>query len=1258
MKFRLFSWGLLIAGMTSVSWGAWVEVNSPIANRVPAVEVRSVSDNIWQMEISIPGLVHETLLEEEEVHDVLSLPGEMMASGDGEAGLPLISRMIALRTSGNPEIEIVSEEWQELEGTYHLALDMESAQAEELASAYEQRDDYFPVETIGVTDRQVLGGVSLAVLHVRAARYNPARGKVQVLRSAEIRLHETGSAVSYDRAITETTAGLLRAVVPNWDEMGLDAFIIRGTLLYIVANNTSVQDGIEELVTWRERKGFTVEVAGPNQIGSMTTTNIKNYIQGRYNSADPALEFVCLVGDADGSYYIPSYQRTGFWYGDAGPGDWDYARLDGTDMLPDVAIGRFCFNSTTELEVLVNKTLLYERDPAPPSGASNPSWFKGGALLSGNNDWNNSGISTVQLMRWTRERMLEIGYTSSSIDTIYYIHEDVTYLDVDNAIDSGISLFCYRGEQFLTNFNSSDITNLSNGRRMPFMIVITCGTNDYDTDDGSYSICEHLVKAGTVSTPKGAIGAVGTSTIETRTRYNNCVTAGVLQGLLREEVHTMGGSLSRSKLELKINYPVDSAEAGFFCHITTLLGDPAVDIYTDTPEQLYVDNPGSIPVGTTSLTLTVTGESAQPVEGVYVNLLKGTEVFMGDWTDTSGEVVFNFITTTEDSLFVTATKHNCRPAINYTLVSTSGYVAPESLTFTIDDDNSGESQGDNSGVANPGETIEVAVILKNWGPSTVTGVDAELSTSDAYVASINDNTESYGAIVSGGTASPGDDFDFTIADYAPDGYVLQFDLTVTDDVPTTWESGVPILVSNGNLEFFSYNLSGIIGDLDPGESGELSLRLDNIGTRETHGAIAYLRSGRSTVVITDSVGTFTASTAGGQCDNTGDKFGFSVINAAFSGERVPIMCIFTVASGFADTIEFELLIDPRDQSMAPTPCDEYGYVAFDNTDIEYNKHPTYSWVELDPRYGGSGATQLNIYDYSDEDDATKVVNLPFTFRYYGEEFTQISVCSNGWIAMGADQAVHTAFRNWRIPAALGPEAMIAPFWDDLFQISYNGSVGRIYYYHDSANHRFIVEWSRTKKYNGGIGPTETFECILYEPGYPVTPTGDGEILFQYNTISNTTDVSGIHGANSNDYATVGIENLDESDGVLFSYFNLPGPNATSVANGCAILFTTQRFELSDPKAPENLTAIRSGDDIELRWNEVDEDIYGNPITVTGYNIYRDTSPDFTPGGGNLLDTAPSASYTDTGAVSGDKYFYVVQASVTALVSSERATLEK
>ncbi|MFH1010735.1 MAG: C25 family cysteine peptidase [bacterium] len=1244
MKFRLLLLVSLSICFCQTGGASWLEVNSSISDQVPEVTLQSQGTANWRMSIAIPGFVLESFVENGQTFQRIGLPNERMASADGEAPLPLISRVLALRAEGNPELEVLSEEWVELEGTFDLPVDADDGRAMEHAGRYATRDEYLPDVSFGVTPRQVMGGISIAVVYVHPAKYNPAQKKIRVLRSAELRVRESGSTIDYDRPITETTASILRAVVPNWDEVCSNVEVVRGSLLYIVANNSTVQSAIQDLVTWRTRKGYTVEVAGPNEIGTWTTTNIKNYIQGRYNSADPPLEFVCLVGDADGSPSIPAYSYTSGYY--TGVGDYGYTQLDGNDLLPDVAIGRLCFNTITELNVILNKTFYYEREPAAPTGGGNPSWYKGGGLFAGDYDdgWNNSGISTVQLMRWTRERMLENGFTSSSIDTVYYIHESVTAYDMNSSINSGISLYSYRGMQFMSDYDSGDLGSLSNGRRLPFMIILTCNTNDYDTDDGQGSICEHLVKTGTIATPKGAIGAIGTSSPGTHVQYNNCICGGIFQGLLREGIRTMAGSLARSKVELYINYPVDSMDVRFFCGISTLIGDPAVDIFTDTPDTLFVNNPGSISVGTNTLTLTVTNEHGQTVADAYVNLVKGTEIFMGDWTNSSGQVTFNFTTTTAESLFVTASKHNCRPAINHTLVTTSTrFVSPASLVFSLDDDNSGESSGNADGLANPGETIELAVSLKNWGTLTAPSVQADLSLSDPFLTGIGDSHENYGDIASGATVPPPDDFDFTIAPYAPDGHILQFTLTVTDALTNTWTSAAPIRISNGNLEYIGCTVLGGDGILDPGDSGQLQLKLINIGTRGTPaGTIGYLRSGNPAITVSDSVGSFVAAAPGQQCDNRYELFEISAVSFAVPGDRIPLAVIFPLSNGFADTISFHLSIGTL-SSTTPTPPDSYGYWAFDNTDVGCGKCPTYSWVEIDGRYGGSG-TNLNITDNADEADKTAVVSLPFTFKYYGQDFTQISVCSNGWLAMGADQAIHTDFRNWTIPGALGPEAMIAPFWDDL-RVANTSSGGRIYTYHDAANHRFIVQWSRVYKY-GGSNPTETFQCILYQPGYPATPTGDGEILFQYMTCVNTYDVS-----YGNDYATVGIENLNESDGTLYSYWNIAAPGAATMTSGRAILFTTQKIPPTTPKSPTNLAAIRSGDDIQLRWNAVREDLFENPITVSQYKVYRDLSPDFTPGGGNYLVTASDTTCLDIGAISGSIYFYVVQAYVAGSLGS-------
>jgi hypothetical protein len=237
-------------------------------------------------------------------------------------------------------------------------------------------------------------------------------------------------------------------------------------------------------------------------------------------------------------------------------------------------------------------------------------------------------------------------------------------------------------------------------------------------------------------------------------------------------------------------------------------------------------------------------------------------------------------------------------------------------------------------------------------------------------------------------------------------------------------------------------------------------------------------------------------------------------------------------------------------------------------------------VEIDPSYGGNG-TQLSISDPSENQDESVMVQLPFTFRYYGEDVNDITVCSNGWIATHAD-ASYADFRNYPIPSPIGPDGMIAPFWDDL--ITWSG--GHVFKYYDEVNHRFIVEWSRVKNYNGwGYEPQETFEVILFDPAYYPTPTGDGEILFQYNEIEE------IYGPSDDvPYSTVGIETPDQRDGIQVVYWNTyDDPAAAQLEAGRAYLFTTD-FTYN----PGNPGMI-----IQLTYQS------GSPVPQSGGNLYFD-----------------------------------------------------
>jgi hypothetical protein len=107
----------------------------------------------------------------------------------------------------------------------------------------------------------------------------------------------------------------------------------------------------------------------------------------------------------------------------------------------------------------------------------------------------------------------------------------------------------------------------------------------------------------------------------------------------------------------------------------------------------------------------------------------------------------------------------------------------------------------------------------------------------------------------------------------------------------------------------------------------------------------------------------------------------------------------------------------------------------------------------------------------------------------------------------------------------------------------------------------------------------------------------------------------------------------------------------TVANTVTISGITQFSEWTllasaPPKAVSDLVGVRSGDDVQLAWSAVTQNILNHGIAAPQYRVYRKANdPYFTPAAGDLLATTADTTYTDAGAL-GDvatNYFYVVTA---------------
>ncbi len=325
---------------------------------------------------------------------------------------------------------------------------------------------------------------------------------------------------------------------------------------------------------------------------------------------------------------------------------------------------------------------------------------------------------------------------------------------------------------------------------------------------------------------------------------------------------------------------------------------------------------------------------------------------------------------------------------------------------------------------------------------------------------------------------------------------------------------------------------------EPNAAAALGLELSNTGHAGLSSSTVYLRSLDSRLTVTDSVANYAAIIPGGAQLPT-NTFSVSV-GDFYPGDWADVELVYN--DGRANTVMSYALPIGNLGGGDPTHPDAYGYRAFQDSDNGYAESPTLSWYEINPVLGGPG-TQLGISDGGPGEDDAVTVTLPFPFQFYGVTYTQIGVCSNGFIAFGSTDESY--FRNYQLPAIASPDQMVAAFWDDL-QL---GDVGRICTYHDTQGHRFIVEWSRLENVYGNH-PEETFQIMLYDPDCWPTQIGDGDILIQYLNISNSDAWD--------NYCTVGIQDRDQGYALPITYANMLEPGASALRSNQAILFTTGR----------------------------------------------------------------------------------------------------
>ena len=259
-------------------------------------------------------------------------------------------------------------------------------------SFYEEEVIY-PESILEVSDRLIMRDLHLLSISVVPYRYNPSQQTLEVIDEVVIEVTESGERDDggmSERLPSRVFESLYSTLVLNYEERDRDTEFQDPAILYICGGSSENNSSFQQLVEWRHQRGYVVYTADLGETGS-SSSSIKNYIQNAYNTFDPPPEYVALVGDVGGSYSVPTFYDG--WghnsYGNQCEGDQPYCQLNGNDLFPEVIIGRISIRSTTDLAIVVNKILNYEKGTYAPSMLD---YYEKAALVG---DPSSSGISTA-----------------------------------------------------------------------------------------------------------------------------------------------------------------------------------------------------------------------------------------------------------------------------------------------------------------------------------------------------------------------------------------------------------------------------------------------------------------------------------------------------------------------------------------------------------------------------------------------------------------------------------------------------------------------------------------------------------------------------------------------------------------------------------------------------------------------------------------------------------------------------------------------
>ena len=509
--------------------------------------------------------------------------------------------------------------------------------------------------------------------------------------------------------------------IPEIDYDSLNDFWYnpKAEMLIITPNDTDFIDALKPLRDWKNEKGVKTVILSNYSLyeGGDTQEKIRNMIRTYYEKEN--IQWVLLAGDAQSglipirNVYNPDvirwgegasevigneyYKPTDYYYADL-TGSWDSDDdgifgeapddnafgLDEISWEPEVYVGRLPANDATELEIMVNKTLKYEKDPLKGE------WM-GRMLLAGGITSINPPEDEARLTQyiWENYAISEINFTHLYRTTSSFTPNEapapndegtLTRTNLRSRVDAGYSTTIFAGHgrdtrfsDYVSTYYTSGDSAVSANDYMPSLFYVdACSTSTYDLNDNSMG--ETLIKR----TLGGAIGYIGGLRVTWYYQYDvnlERVNRGNAKLFWKEFFQQKKFQQGRALYDSKVSYVNSDYYRRGLIHPDAerknlltycLLGDPEVDIYTDAPK-LAMDpfTKDIYEAQLASITITNVDNKTIPYARVHLTTVDGK--YHTAYADINGIAKFRLPAQANETYNVIITGHNLVPSyFNFT----------------------------------------------------------------------------------------------------------------------------------------------------------------------------------------------------------------------------------------------------------------------------------------------------------------------------------------------------------------------------------------------------------------------------------------------------------------------------------------------------------------------------------------------------------------------------------------------------------------